>query len=309
MQGSAAHGLRRPSRRRQTPRQTLASVIALTGLLAPLVAQATPVDLYYERSVMAAANQRCGLFTPELSSALESAQAQARGAALRAGASAFDLNATAAQARRKAAVTLCGSPDLALAANRVRGAFESYAHLLRMTFPGDASSWRADRTDAQRAYTWRLVQMTGFGRDSLAFGLAGRAGTSALIASAAFADGAQPYGARLVLRDVTRVSGPSLNGPARASLAGRLPPRSGDITFLAEARADADLTLLPPGTRSGVAFRFPRAATEALGGLDPREAVAVEFLFNGQGRDTQRTAYVEVGDFAAGRAFLAASQR
>jgi hypothetical protein len=40
--------------------------------------------------------------------------------------------------------------------------------------------------------------------------------------------------------------------------------------------------------------------------LDPREAVAVEFLFSG---DRVRTAYVEVGDFAAGRAFLQVAAR
>ena len=36
-----------------------------------------------------------------------------------------------------------------------------------------------------------------------------------------------------------------------------------------------------------------------LADLDPREAIAVEFLFPGE---RVRTAYVEVGDFAAGRA-------
>ena len=45
---------------------------------------------------------------------------------------------------------------------------------------------------------------------------------------------------------------------------------------------------------------------QALGELDPREAVAVEFLFSG---DRVRTAYVEVGDFAAGRAFLQVAAR
>ncbi|MDO9247070.1 MAG: hypothetical protein Q7U11_11435, partial [Phenylobacterium sp.] len=43
-----------------------------------------------------------------------------------------------------------------------------------------------------------------------------------------------------------------------------------------------------------------------LSGLDPREAVMVEFLFAG---DAARRAYVEVGDFAAGRAFLQTASR
>jgi hypothetical protein len=60
-----------------------------------------------------------------------------------------------------------------------------------------------------------------------------------------------------------------------------------------------------PGLASGreraLAFRFPAAAAEALAGLDPRERFAVEFLMPG---DRVRTASFEVGDFAAGRAFL-----
>ena len=51
----------------------------------------------------------------------------------------------------------------------------------------------------------------------------------------------------------------------------------------------------------------PEAAATALAGLDPRESVTVEFVFQGAGGDLVKTAYVEVGDFAAGRAFLAAS--
>jgi hypothetical protein len=58
-----------------------------------------------------------------------------------------------------------------------------------------------------------------------------------------------------------------------------------------------------------VAFRFPAAAADALAGLDPREAVAVEFLFAGDGGESVRTAYAEVGDFAAARAFQAVAQR
>jgi hypothetical protein len=78
------------------------------------------------------------------------------------------------------------------------------------------------------------------------------------------------------------------------------------LGFNAEARSVAGRDLRPQGARSGVAFRFPVAAADALAGLDPRESVAIEFLFPGVGGDTVRTAYVEVGDFAAGRAFLAA---
>ena len=58
------------------------------------------------------------------------------------------------------------------------------------------------------------------------------------------------------------------------------------------------------------AVRFPDAAQAALANLDPREAVAVEFLFAGDGDGEEvRTAYVEVGDFAVAEAFEKIAQR
>ena len=57
---------------------------------------------------------------------------------------------------------------------------------------------------------------------------------------------------------------------------------------------------------SGWAFRFPASAAQAISALDPREAVAVDFLFQD---DRVRRIYVEVGDFAAGRAFLQVASR
>ena len=51
------------------------------------------------------------------------------------------------------------------------------------------------------------------------------------------------------------------------------------------------------------------SAAQSLAALDPREAATVEFVYSGQGRDTVRAAYVEIGDLAAGLAFLAVPQR
>jgi hypothetical protein len=80
--------------------------------------------------------------------------------------------------------------------------------------------------------------------------------------------------------------------------------------YLAEARFAPDPLLVDESLKGAIAYRFPAAAAKALAGLDPREAVEVEFVFSGSsrtgGRDTVRRAYVEVGDFAAGRAFLSA---
>ena len=281
-----------------------------TIVAAPGFAQAQPADLFYERTVMSVADARCDLFTPELGAALAASAAQARGAALRAGTSSEALRTIEINARNKAAQASCGSPDITLAASRVKTAFSGYAKITRLTYPGDVAPWRADRAGG-RTSSWRLSQETAFGTDRMAFGLAGRDGPGVLIAVARFADGAQPYAARLLLRDGARSSQPYLDrwtggSTARLPLDRRLPPRSALKTYPAAARGPASQDLLPRDAKSGWAFRFPDSAAVELSRLDPREAIAVEFLFAG---DQTRRAYVEVGDFAAGRAFLQVATR
>ena len=285
-------------------------------LLSPaLAAAATASDLYYERTVMASADARCALFAPNVGSALAAAAAQARGAALRSGVSDQTLTAVEARARSKASAAACASPDLVTAAARVRAAFEGYAKISRMTYPGDTADWLADRTPGGAVANWRLAQETRFGWDKLQFGIVGFGQARPLIAVADFADQATPYAARLVIRDVALTSGPFLNASSadargRTPLASRLPPRGATRVFAAEARSPAGKDLRAADMEQGWAFRFPTAATSALAGLDPRESVAVEFLFAGAGGGDQvRTAYIEVGDFAAGRAFQQMAQR
>ncbi|HSV04051.1 MAG TPA: hypothetical protein VLI41_12680 [Phenylobacterium sp.] len=280
------------------------SIAALAA--APGLAHAQGADLFYERAVMQAADQRCGLFPADVGRALASAAAQARGAALRAGASPESLRATSRAAAARAEALDCASPALAADAQRVRAAFAGFVRIGRLSYPGDVAAWQADRWS--RTSAWRLEQHARFGADSLTFGLAGREDAQALVAVAQFADGARPYAARLVLRDASRTPGPYLDrwtgGPtAGLPLSHRLPP-TGLATYMAEVRAPAGRDLLPSGGRQGWAFRFPAAAARALAALDPREAVAVEFLFPD---GAARRAYIEVGDFAAGEAFLQAS--
>jgi hypothetical protein len=278
--------------------------------VAPGLARAQPVDLFYERTVMTAAQQRCDLFAPEVAAALASAAAQARGAALRAGTTASTLRQVESSAQAKAASVGCASPDIAVAADRVKSAFAGFAKVERLVYPGDILSWRADRGSG-RTNRWKLAQDVAFGPDRMAFGLAGRENPGTLIAVARFADGAAPYAARLMLRDEDRSGRPYLNrwgGGATTNLPldRRLPPAGALKTFAAAARSPAGQDLLPKDIATGWAFRFPDAAAQALAGLDPRESIAVEFLFAG---DVTRRAYVEVGDFAAGRAFLQLAQR
>jgi hypothetical protein len=308
----AVNPVRRHKMRRD--RALAGSALAAALLVAPAAAHANALDAYYERSVMIAADQRCGLFTPDLGSALAAAQAQARGAALRSGATSDSLAQLERRAHDKAGASPCASPDIVKAADRVRGAFEGYSRLQRMNFPGDTSDWTADRNVSRSVPVWKLSQAARFAGNNLVFGLAGKRDSSVLLAVVSFPDNAQPYAARLIMRDASLAPEPYLNviaahpgGPLPPEA--RTPPRSATRGILAEARAPADPVLLPPGVRSGYAFRFPIAAVGALAALDPREAVAVEFLIAADPRDEVRTAYVEVGDFAAGRAFLTSAQR
>ena len=303
--------------RKPSPRQRLAPAFLLAALaLAGAAVAATPgAEAYYERALMHAADTRCHFFAPELGSALASAEAQARGAALRAGATNLGLRAVQAQAAARQAGMACNSHDLTLAAGRVKTAFDGYSHLIRMSFPGDDVAWQADRTLPQRTPIWRLVQPASAGQTRVMFGLAGDySHPSQLLAVGDFAPGETPYAAQLMVRDIARAPEPylqavSVSAWARLPLTERAPPRSATLAFTAEARAEADKTLLPKGATSGMAFRFPAAAAQALAGLDPREAVTLVFLSQDTSGARAQRAYVEVGDFAAGQAFLAAAPR
>lgn len=278
--------------------------VAIAALGAATAVQAaTAADQLYERTLMTSADARCRLFKPGVGSALDAARAQARGATLRSGASEAQVTALEARAQSKAGAAPCNSHDLTTAADRVRKAFDGYSTMLRMTYPGDRATWQADRSVSATIPIWRLSQPAGFGADRLVFGLEGRA--NQMRAVVVFADAAQPYTARLVLRDTLRTQGPYLNARNAKGLAANAAPRNASRVFGAETRDSAPVTLLPAGAKTGLSFRFPRDAIDAMSRLDPREAATLEFVFTGRaGQDVVRRAYVEVGDFAAGRAFL-----
>ena len=291
----------------------LAAALALAAA-GPTLGATTAADLFYERALMTAADGACRLFAPDVSAALVAAKVQARGAALRSGADPASLAALEARAGAAAQAAGCASPGIATAAQRVRQAFAGYARLDHLDFPGDFAGWTAERAPDAGAARWRVSQADRFGWDEMRFGLVGKGPSRPLMAVAAFADGAQPYGARLVMRDPAATTGPFLDVrqadiAGRIPIDGRLPPRAATRVFAAEAMSPAGRDLKAPGEGEAWAFRFPAAAADALAGLDPRESAAVEFLFAGDGGDAARTAYVEVGDFAAARAFDAIPQR
>jgi hypothetical protein len=276
------------------PRSSLVLTLAFAAVAAPAAA-APALDLFYERALMSTADGRCRLFEPQVGAALMASAAQARGAALRAGVDGATVNSVGARARARALSVDCASPDLKVAADRVRTAFASWRRTAHMDFPGEAAAWKADRT-AYRSPAWRLVQTSHAGAEPVLFGVAGRGESTALVAVAAF-DGARPYAARLIYRDASRAPSAWVGAPMNRPL----PPRSASRLVLAEDVDDASVAMTPKDCDSALAFRFPASALEAMTALDPRERFAVEFLFSD---DRVKVATFEVGDLAAGRAFL-----
>jgi hypothetical protein len=291
-----------------------ARLLALTSFAAmvaaaPALAQSAP-ELYYERAVMSAAGARCGLFDPDIAAALAAAELQARNTALRGGSAGSTLDAALGRANARADAAACQGADVKTAAARVREAFKAYAGLNAMTFPGDLGEWRAVRTQTVANSAWRLAQGASAGPDRMVFGLAGKGGQDWVTAVGAFADGSQPYAARLVLRDPQRAPTPYIaNLTGKAPLYARLPPTSGTRIIMAQMREPAERALLPVGAPAATAFRFPASAAQALAALDPRESVSVDFVFAGPSGDQVRRAFFEVGDFSAGLAFLRVAQR
>ena len=117
-----------------------------------------------------------------------------------------------------------------------------------------------------------------------------------------------------MLRDTAATNGPYIDArqadiDGHIPIDGRLAPRSASRVFQAAEMTAADKALLTPDMAGAVSFEFPQAASDALAQLDPRETVAVEFLFTGDDGESVRTAYIEVGDFAAAQAFQSIPQR
>lgn len=263
----------------------------------PFTALADATRPYFDRSFVLAANEKCRLFTPILADALTAAAWQARGAAIRAGASDVDLAATAERAATRAGQTTCADPELLLVKDRVADAFSGWARTPRMEFPGARAAWRADRY-ALVGPGWRLKQTVMTGQAPVSFGLVGdEAKSQSLVAVISFVGESRPYAARIVLRDMDQAPRP---WPADSG-ASLLPPELQRRAVFATGHEQAPDALRETDRKSAQAWRFPEEAADLIARLDPREAFAVEFLFRD---DSVARATFEAGDFAAGRAFI-----
>lgn len=280
------------------PRYARTTVLAAAILAVPFAALADATAPYYERSFVLAADARCRLFAPAVSSALSASTWQARGAAARAGVSDAALAETVERARASAARTSCADPQLATVRTRVATAFSGWSRVARMTFPGGKAAWVANRSDFSSP-TWRLMQTTRIGATPVTFGyVEGGAERQTLKAVVSFAGRSRPYAARIVMRNVERAPHAFLGAGGSAMM----PPDSTRQAFFAAGNLPADRALLQADATQGEAWLFPAATADALAKLDPREPFLVEFLF-GDGSTAKAT--FEAGDFAAGRAFIA----
>jgi len=285
----------------------LGAALACSATWPGLAGAADAAELFYERALIGAAGARCNLFDSSVAAGLAASTRQARGAALRAGTEPDALEAAEARARARGSSIPCGSPDLAVAAERVRAAFSGYARVGAMDFPGGDRTWRAVRSAPSRVgASWRLSQAAAAPKGAVVFGIAaGEDRAESLTAVAGWPGALAASSARLVMRDPAKAGAPYLDRRARG-LAAKAPPRSAARVFLASARAGAPLQLLPSGAGAGAAFRFPAAAAQALQALDPREAVLLELVYPTLQGERVESVPIEVGDFAAAVAFLSA---
>jgi hypothetical protein len=256
-------------------------------LLAPGVAEAADAArLYRERTVVQALDRRCDLFGEGVATALGAAAVQARNAALRAGVDRAVLDEAARTAARQAGRVACAGEDARLIRARVEHAFDGWLRTPRLVLAGDRAEWRAERGSARG---WRLAQASQTGASPVVFGLPGYDSPPAAVV--AFVGARRPYAARLSFRDTAREARPALDPRARSARR---------LVWAARNRP-ASPDQLPAGARSGEVWSFPAEVMDQLAELDPRERFTVEFVFRD---DSIARAHFEVGDIAAGRAFV-----
>ena len=253
------------------------------------LAQVTPLEQTYgERIAMRALDQRCSLFASGPRRALGGFTAQARGAALRAGSQASRLDLISVQATQAAAAKTCRDPNVRAEAARVIAAHKGWRTQMTAQYPGTARDWRVDRSGMD---SWRAVQETGSGIR------AGFIGSGNMLAFAIETPDVNAAGARLFLRDASRL------GPPRARQRFAVPLRAGTITHVAAARRPANTRVrIATPSRAGTMLIFPDATTRAVLNADPRDNFEIE-ITSRTGQITR--VVVEVGDIVAAFAFAA----
>ena len=266
--------------------------------LVPVTASAAPPEVAYaERSALLGADRTCGLFDPSLRAALEAATGQARGVLLRSGWTEEHADSLGRAATAEGGAKRCNDPAIATAARNARAGFTGWTRLMSMRFAGGASGWKASRIHDHDDFYLRQDVSTP---RAAIFGIR-QEGSHAAVGLMAPLVGAEtaPAAARLYFRDRARAPRSAADLPGRVStgLASLAASRASSETVWASSRR-----VVTVKERRAAVFLFPDAVMGKIGALDPREALVLEV-------DTAAGVarfYVEVGDFAAGQAFLQA---
>jgi hypothetical protein len=248
-------------------------------------------------------DQRCSLFDPARRAALESLFLQSRGALLRNGASEARLAADYEAAARSAELFECDGEDTLALAESILADFEAWLALPASSFAGEALDWDAEREALTASTGWLTRQSAGGAQTGLVMLPEGPA-----LAALLPGDTARLTRATLSLRnpqsapelfDITL--GGLLPAPDNADWVRYGPPDHASRRFYAAGRIDANAGEALGGT----GFFFLDDAVTALAEADPREAARVDFI-GADGRPAE-TVWIEIGDFAAARAFIRAA--
>jgi hypothetical protein len=278
------------------------SAFLALSLAAPVAARAQQVSdasasLFAERTALLAIDQKCALLASPVRAALSATTVQARSGAFRDGwtdARLDDVSIRAAQAGR---TRDCRDPLVTASAQRAQSGFLGWAKMFSLSLPGAASSWTARRMpDLQGWVLWQDSAAARFGLRKIADGPAQIALSAPLTTLGA------PGSAQIYFRDAARAPRPFVGIPGvitGAGLAATAAPHSMAASFLASAvRIERD-----DKTPAHIVVTFPAGVLAQMGGLDPRESA--EIVLTWQGAPPQRI-YIEIGDLAVARAFMAA---
>jgi len=275
------------------------ALLAVLVLASAAANAQTERDIFAQRALARALDDRCELFSDNERLALDGAYLQARGDLLRNGIAPGVMDITYEQISRNAANQPCSSDATLAVANEIKFAFLAWQRERFQEFVGAPSAWSATRPFAYDS--WVIHQQTPDSALSLRFGVYNREHNRALAVSVP--DAANIAALAITMRDPAIA--PDLHDPSLGGLLSvenmptwtvYLPPESRARRFVPAVRRSQD----------GLDyFEFGADALSAFSALDPREAVLVE-AFDRQGRRLSFQ-YVGVGDFAAALAFVRSS--
>lgn len=259
-------------------------------------AQADPPDAQAalaDRRGLLQIDARCRLLQPGPRAALEASALQARGALLRGGWTTARVTQMEQAIDRAARERTCNDARTQTAAADAREAYDAWATINYMSFPGWSRAWVARRVTGPNG--WRLSQDID-APVRAAFGVRELQGRQTLTL---IVPGANAASARLRVRDTRRSPPGALdlaNRMAYGLSAGAPGPAAASQSFTANRVLERRVG----GGGEQSVYTFSDATFRAILALDPRESIEIDLI---GGRVAQRL-YVEVGDLAAARTFL-----